>query len=414
MSKLWGKRFYIVTVLAGLLLRLVLMPFSLHVDPRFRGDLLAINLATSSFVHGAHFGGTPYPPLAMYTIGLFQSVWRSHLSPQSFLFKPELQLQAFFAPDLFYVLFASKVLYLLFDLLALFLLLRLFRDDRRKCRLVWLFWLFNPLAIYNAYLHGQFDLIPVFFLVLTLYLVKEDQLRWAAFWLGIGGCYKTFPLFFLPPLVVISGKSWRDRLVLFLLGIAPYVLFMIPFLGQYRASINNYSNWYFKVGYDLGFGAQVYFFFVFYAALLWYLHHRKVCTFEDLWRACFAILLVYYQFSYFDLHYWAWIVPFAAIYWVERPREARPFYLVIGLYLLVLLAPTPLGRFLAPISPRFFLRLPSLLEALSPYLPMLFIVNVVRSLMVGTCFYLAWRLLRDMPASRGEALRATPEPATVM
>jgi hypothetical protein len=54
----------------------------------------------------------------------------------------------------------------------------------------------------------------------------------------------------------------------------------------------------------------------------------------------------------------------------------------------------PLVRFLAPISPRFFLRLPSRLEALNPYLPMLFIVNVVRSL-------LAWKLLRDMPASRG-------------
>jgi hypothetical protein len=32
---------------------------------------------------------------------------------------------------------------------------------------------------------------------------------------------------------------------------------------------------------------------------------------------------------------------------------------------------------------------------------MLFIVNVVRSLLAGTCFYLAWKLLRDMPASRG-------------
>jgi hypothetical protein len=70
------------------------------------------------------------------------------------------------------------------------------------------------------------------------------------------------------------------------------------------------------------------------------------------------------------------------------------------------------ARFLAPISPRFFLRLPSLLEALNLYLPMLFIVNVVRSLLAGTCFYLAWKLLRDMPASRGEALRATLEPAT--
>lgn len=50
----------------------------------------------------------------------------------------------------------------------------------------------------------------------------------------------------------------------------------------------------------------------------------------------------------------------------------------------------------------------NLLELLNPYLPMLFIVNAVRSMLAGTCFYLAWKLVRDMPASRGDPLRAVP------
>ncbi len=82
----------------------------------------------------------------------------------------------------------------------------------------------------------------------------------------------------------------------------------------------------------------------------------------------------------------------------------------LDLFLLVLLAPTPLARFLAPISPRFFLRLPSLMEALNPYLPMLFITNVVRSLLAGTCFYLAWKLMRGMPAARPEMAIPTYDP----
>ncbi len=41
------------------------------------------------------------------------------------------------------------------------------------------------------------------------------------------------------------------------------------------------------------------------------------------------------------------------------------------------------------------------MELLNPYLPMMFIVNVVRSLLAGTCFYLAYKLLRGVPASRG-------------
>ena len=405
------KRFYLTTALLGLLLRLLLMPFSLHVDPRFGGDLLAINWAADSFLHDPHFGSPPYPPLAMYTIGLFQSIWRLFLSSQSFVPIPRLQIWKIATPDLFYVLFASKTLYLLFDLLALFLWLRVFRDDPRKRRLAWLLWLFNPLVLYSGYFHGGFDLIPVFFLVLSIYFVKEGRPAWATFWLGIGGCYKNYPLFFLLPLVIIFARTWREGFSLLLLGTAPYALLMIPFLGQYNAGVNSFSNLYFKTSYDLGSGAQVYIFFIFYGGVLWYLRLRKAHTSEAQWRACLAIMLVYYQFSYFDLHYWVWIVPLAIVYWVEQPREARPFYLVISLCLLVLIAPTPLGRFLAPISPRFFLRLPSLLEALSPYLPMLFLTNVVRSLLAGTCFYLSWRLLRGIPPSRGDALPAGPETA---
>jgi hypothetical protein len=395
-SHLKRKRFYIITGLIGLLLRLVLMPFSLHVDPRFGGDLLAINWAAFSFIHNPNYGMPPYPPLAMVTIGLIQSLWLTSGLPQSL----SSATQTIFSPAIFHILFSSKTLYLLFDLMTLLLWLRIFADDPHKRRLAWMFWIFNPLVIYDAYVHGQFDLLPVFFLVLSLLFIKEGKPGWAAFWLGIGGCFKYFPLFFLLPLVIIKGKSWREKIILLLLGTIPYVLSMTPFSRQYNTNIGNFPDWFFKAGYDLGFGSQVYFFFMIYAIMLWALYLHQAHTFEDFWRVCFAILLVYYQFSYFDLHYWVWSVPFAILYLVEYPKEARPFYAVIGLFLLVLLAPAPLARFLAPISPRFFLRLPSLMEVLNPYLPMLLILNVVRSLLAGTCFFLAYKLIRGMPAIR--------------
>lgn len=400
----------VVLTLGAFLVRLILIPLALHVDSRFVGDLIAINRSAFTFLFQPHFSKATYPPLALYTIGLFQALWHSPVT-QGSLSGPEVQLQLLSAPNIFYFLFASKTLYFLFDLLSAFFLARLFQDNPRQSARAWLFWILNPVIIYNAYFHGQFDLLPIFFVILSFYFAKEQKPRWAAFWIGIAGCYKNFPFFFLLPLALVLTKSWRERLILVLLGAVPYVLLMAPFLEQYRSGIGNYPIYYFKASYDLGFGAQVYVFIVFYAVLLWYLHHRQTHTFEDLWRACFAILLVYYQLSYFDLHYWAWIVPFAALYWIERPAEAKLFYLAIGLCLLALLAPTPLARFFAPISPRFFLRLPSLLEILTPYLPMLFILNVVRSLLAGTCFYLAWHVLRDTPAARAPALPATPEAA---
>lgn len=400
-----STRLVIVIVLSGLLVRLLLMPFSLHVDSRFTGDI-------ATFPRFVQVWNSPeresrnflYPPLTYSTVSVYL-LYLVRPFIQDLLDRPISGLEARFnwvaSPYVFRNLFILKAWYLLPDLVIAFLLWRMLRGHPARTRVALAVWAFNPLVLYTAYFHGQFDLVPMFFVVLSLFFAQRDRPAWAAFWMGIGACYKNFPFAFLLPLVMVVDPTWRGRLKLFVVGVLPYVLFMLPEIKSYVRMGTYFSDYFFPAGYDLGQGAQVYFFFIFYASLLWYLYQRKAHTFEDLWRACFAILLVYYQFSYFDLHYWVWIVPFAALYWVEYPKEAKPFYLVIGLCLLALLAPTPLARFLAPISPRFFLRLPTLMEALNPYLPMLFIVNVVRSLLAGTCFYLAWKLVREMPAAQG-------------
>jgi Glycosyltransferase family 87 len=384
----------------------------MHVDARFTGDLIQIAKVAQS----QDASEVWYPSLLYCTMNLYQKLslsgCRSVIDAAVEGRSPASTLIA--DPAIFCTLFSLKFWYLFFDLGAACLLWRMFRHNHRQVRLVLGFWLFNPIILYDAYLHGQFDVIPIFFTVLALFLARQERPTWAVFSIGIAACYKNYAFLFLLPAILILSRRWRKRTVLFLVGTVPYLVLLLPYRTQSSLNMSGYGDWFFKVGYDVGFGGQVYIFLAFYAALLWYLFHQKAHTFEDLWRACFAILLVYYQFSYFDLHYWVWIVPFATIYFAERPREATPFYLVILACLLVLQSPAPLGRFLAPISPRFFLRLPSLMEALNPYLPMSFLLNVVRSLLAGTCFYLAYRLLRDMPASRRNAVQAAPSPATTV
>jgi hypothetical protein len=397
-------------VLLALVIRLCLIPFTTHIDMRFVGDIAALNQYAHlrAFDPSSLLRGLPlYPLLAYYTIALFQ------ILPCPFcpsiplkILGPEATVAWLSASSVFRQLLCFKIWYLLFDLGAAYLLWRMYRYDRHKANRVLVFWLFNPVILYNAYFHGQFDVVPVFFTVVALYLAGQQRPMWSAFFLGVSACYKNYAFLFLLPAILILSQSWKKRILLFLAGTVPYALFLLPRFTEYAFRVSGYGDWFFKVGYDVGFGGRVYIFLACYAVLLWYLSHRNAHTFEDLWRACFAILLVYYQFSYFDLHYWAWIMPFATIYFAERPREATPFYLIILACLLVLTAPTPLGRFLAPISPRFFLRLRSLMEALNPYLPMLFLVNVVRSLLAGTCFYLACRLLLDMPALVNAKLRS--------
>jgi hypothetical protein len=381
------------------------MPFTMHTDPQFAGDLIQIAKVAQSLDVSQFW----YPPLLYYIFKVYQGIALGSSSiiqsAINGINNPALLISN---PAIFRTLFILKFLYIGFDFGIAILLWKLFQRPTDQ-KLALGLWLFNPIVIYVAYVHGQFDMLPLFFIVLAIYLAKNEHLYWAAFLLGIAGCLKNYPLLFLIPFVIVLGKTVGKRIVLLILGTFPYLVLMLPYLHRYSTSFGTFSNWFFKAGYDLGFGAQVYFFLIFYAVLAWYHYYRHAHAFEDFWHACFAILLVYLQFSYFDVHYWVWLIPFAIIYWVEYPSKATPIYLIIGICLLVLTAPTPIARFLAPISPRFFLRLPTLMEALNPYLPMLFITNVVRSLLAGTCFFLTWLLVWGMPTTRPEATLPTPD-----
>jgi len=397
-----SARFLIGVTLLGILVRLLLMPFGMSVDSRFTGDIaLLVQHVQQWDSAGRANHNFFYPPLIYHTLSRLWFVIRPFTRS---LDKPILGREGQFnwiaSPFVFRNLFMLKLWYLLPDLASAFVLWKMLRVQPARARLTLLGWVFNPLVLYTAYFHGQFDLIPVFFVWLSLFTAQKKQPIQAAFWMGIGACYKNFAFFFLLPLVLILVQTKVDRFKLLLVGALPYALFFIPVMHSYARMGSFFSISSFSAGYDLGFSARIYIFFAFYAALLWYLHSRKACTFGDLWQACFVILLVYYQLSRFSLHYWTWIVPFAILYWIEQPVRAMPFYIIIMVSLPVLNTPVSLARYLAPVSPRFFLHLPSLLEMLNPHLPALFLVNVVRSLLAGTCFYLAWKLVCDMPASR--------------
>ena len=321
----------IIWILLGFVIRLLLIPISLHIDLRMIGDIVTMNREAHLIMFNLPGGNPGYSSLAYYTMALFQLLFGS-MSPSVPLNVIGSQVLAEWVtnPAVFRQLFFLKIWYLLFDLGVAYLLWRMFRDDRKKARVILLFWLLNPIIIYNAYLHGQFDVVPIFFVVLALYLAKQERPALAVFFIGIAASFKYFPLFFLLPAVLILSQSWHERAKLFLLGILPFLLIILPQLDDFSRNASGFSDWFFKVGYDIGFGGQVYVFFALFTVLIWYIEYKGLQGFEALWRVCFITLLIYYPFSYFDLHYYAWLMPFTALYLVENPR-------IMKLYLFALL-----------------------------------------------------------------------------
>jgi hypothetical protein len=375
----------IAWLLIGVLIRLVLMPLSMHADPEFIGDIFWMNQRAffyfSSATPPADLPPPLYPPLAYATMSFFTSLFQPLMPSLSHI--PILGEQAGSAwlssAHLFRHLFLLKIWYLPFDLGIAFLLPRLVSTERKSV-LAFKFWMLNPVVVYDAYIHGQFDLVPAFFTVLSLYCLKKQKFAWTMFWLGVSGSYKNYSILFILPAAFILARPAGKRLRYVLLGIAPYLLslLLLPKLaleGHHQHTLF-YSESLFPLRYSVGRDQVIHIFFIVYAILIWYLAARRPHP-GSLWRYMFIILSLYYAQAVFDLHYLTWIMPFAALLFVENRKVMVP-YLVILACIVVLYFKIPLGLFFLPIEPDFFSKLPSVYELLSPYLPMSLIIDVAR------------------------------------
>jgi len=86
----------------------------------------------------------------------------------------------FIGPHVCRYLFLLKSWYLIFDLGIAFLLLRLIVDNQKRL-LAFKLWMTNPVVILVCYMHGQYDIVPTFFVALSLYYVAVGKSRRSLF-----------------------------------------------------------------------------------------------------------------------------------------------------------------------------------------------------------------------------------------
>lgn len=108
---------------------------------------------------------------------------------------------------------------LLADLAILAILLRLMpeRDDG----VLWFYWL-SPIVLYTAYWHGQLDLVPVAFLLLSLLLLRQLSATWSGVVMGAAIAAKLSMLLALPFIIIYLARNNRLRKFApgFLVGLA--------------------------------------------------------------------------------------------------------------------------------------------------------------------------------------------------
>lgn len=126
-------------------------------------------------------------------------------------------------PHLPLFLFILKLPYLFLDFALACLLLK---TSHRLFSL----WLLNPFTLYLIYVLGNFDILPVFLMVLSLYLIQRNRLYLAFFIYGLAIALKLYPLIFLPFFLFLSSASLSAKIKHLLIALLPLVVTTTPFL----------------------------------------------------------------------------------------------------------------------------------------------------------------------------------------
>ncbi|MBP7654574.1 hypothetical protein KA977_14220 [Candidatus Dependentiae bacterium] len=268
-----------------------------------------------------------YPPLAYFVLGI-----------NFFVVKPLLHKTDYFDnisdihsynewfeySGIFQSLFFLKVIFLLADAGTAILLCNIFKE---KSKQIVKYWALSPFAVYAIFMYGQFDIIPVAMIIVSLYFFKIEKYEYSFLFLGIGGMLKHFPFMILPVLFIsVPVKFWK-KCIFALIAILPYIILSIAYLNTksfiddvilnsagYLSSMKIFAGGY---GIILILNFVLTFFFNFdrfyafikfgYLTLIWYL----IC-------------------SEFHPQFIIWVIPF--IYFLINSKNRKYYYLLILMY----------------------------------------------------------------------------------
>ena len=328
-------------ILAGIVFRLVLMPFTSHPDIRGhylggyliaqKGALLGVYDYISRLpradqlvrLYGDDF--LVYSPLTYWSHAVFLKV----LPIPRQLFEQLILDMGNSAkmPGFAYLLFLLKLPYLFIDLAILWLLLKISNH-----RLVPVLWAFNLPLIYSAFLMGQFDVFLVLAFVAAIYFSSRRPVL-AAVCLALGAGFKPFPLFLLPFLPGSKIKNVVTGLLAYLLIITPYLA--SPAYRQYALLAQQTDKmWYAKI---MVAGSQYLPLFMVGFVLLFWLHYY-LSKRLPYWAWPMSVLLLFYSVTHYHPQWFAWLTPFLILTFVNFKKTLPLLVALLLCHLVIVLS----------------------------------------------------------------------------
>lgn len=224
-----------------------------------------------------------------------------------------------------------KIINVIFDLGILNLFYRLSKKNLKTAFL----YAINPVTILITTLHGQFDVIPIFFILLTIDLLQQKKELASILSFSFAIMTKTWPLLF----VVILYKRLKNKkfvvlsLVFPLISIIIYSLLfrtsvfsIVKTVVYYQGLWGIWGGW--KLLGKLGVSGQKLSTLIFLICFFSYSWFNKE---KNLLKNILEVLFFFFVFTTnFSIQYFAWIIPFLILI---KPKNYLSLIILIGVYL---------------------------------------------------------------------------------
>jgi len=216
----------------------------------------------------------------------------------------------------------------------------------------------NPISVYVSAFHGQFDSIPLFFLLVSLFYAGASAYK-SGFWLGLGIWIKSWPVLLLPIILnTFKGLKEKSRFVIAMITTPLVGIFIYLFLFQ--ADFFNIVDK--ALGYNHGVGIWGYTYLVKNLAgfllpelsiwsllkfsryltivilgLVWFFFARKQSPIAGVLTFLLAFFVITHAFS---IQYLVWLIPLGVlvgdIHWINWFTTAAFAYMFLAYHTLIL------------------------------------------------------------------------------
>lgn len=227
--------------------------------------------------------------------------------------------------------FISKLPLFISDVLIFFMLSNLLKAKRLNI-VLWFF--FSPIILFSTYLHSQLDIIPVFFLVASLFQLQKNNYTQSAIFLGLAIACKTTALAALPLIAIYlyKNKGFKTSVFFVLISLVTFIFFQLPYLSSKAFQIMVFSNPKQQSIYDALFGiGKVHVYLLLMAALSIYARFAvyKKTNFDLLMSFLGALFAVFVSLVEPSPGWFVWIVPFI-VWFYSKIENIKLAHILFG------------------------------------------------------------------------------------